>query len=77
MATNVISQLTNLIAKFCAIVKIYKYKGFHEGHHFILIAMDVYDALGRNMDHFIIECVHFFIIDDQKVMYPCFFALVF
>jgi hypothetical protein len=43
-----------------AIAKIYKYKGLHEGHHFILMAMEVYGAHGRDMDHFIRECACLF-----------------
>jgi hypothetical protein len=30
--------------KLSVIVKIYKYKGLHEGHHFILIAMEEHGA---------------------------------
>jgi hypothetical protein len=40
-------------SKLSAIVKIYKYKGFHDGHHFILMAMEVHGALGCDMDCFI------------------------
>jgi hypothetical protein len=41
MTSNVINQLTNEIAKLSAIIKIRKYKGLHEGHHFISVAMEV------------------------------------
>jgi hypothetical protein len=41
MASNVINQLTNEIAKLSANTKIHKYKGLHEGHHFISVAMEV------------------------------------
>jgi hypothetical protein len=41
--------------KFSAIVKIRKYTGFHEGHHFIPVAMEVHNATGHDMDHFIRE----------------------
>jgi hypothetical protein len=34
MTFNVIIRPTGAIAKFNAIVKIHKYKGLHEGHHF-------------------------------------------
>jgi hypothetical protein len=37
------------------IAKIYKYKRFDEGHHFILMAMQVHGALGCDMDYFIRE----------------------
>jgi hypothetical protein len=60
MASSVINRLTNVIVKFSNIVKIYKYKGLHEGHHFILMAMEVHGALEHDMDHFIKECAHFF-----------------
>jgi hypothetical protein len=42
------------------IVKIYKYKGLHEGHHFILMAMEVQGAPGHDMDRFFRECVRLF-----------------
>jgi hypothetical protein len=37
-----------------------KYKGFHEGHHFILMAMEVHGISRYDMDHFVRECAHFF-----------------
>jgi hypothetical protein len=43
-----------------AIVKIRKYKGLHEGHHFISMAMEVHGAFGRDMDRFIKECAYLF-----------------
>jgi hypothetical protein len=43
-----------------AIAKICKYRRLHEGHHFILMAMQVHDALKCDMDHFIRECGHLF-----------------
>ncbi len=36
MATNVISQLPSAIAKFNSIIKIYKYRRFHDKHHLFL-----------------------------------------
>jgi hypothetical protein len=60
MALSVINRPTGVVAKFNAIVKIHKYKGFHEGHHFILMAMEVHDTLGCYMNRFIKECAHFF-----------------
>jgi len=60
VALNVISQPTNAIVEFDLIIKIRKYKRFHEGHHFILMAMKVYDILGRDMDFFIRECARLF-----------------
>ncbi len=38
--TNVISRPSSAIAKLSANIKIHKYKRFHEGHHFIPMAMD-------------------------------------
>jgi hypothetical protein len=46
--------------KFHAIVKIHKYIRFHEGHHFILMAMEVHNAPRHDMDCFIRECAHLF-----------------
>ncbi len=60
VASNFISQPTGVVVEFNAIVNIRKYKRFHEGHHFILMAMDVHDTLGCDMDHFIRECAHLF-----------------
>jgi hypothetical protein len=44
----------NTIAKIC------KYKKFHEGHHFISMAMEVYGAPEWDIDRFIRECACFF-----------------
>jgi len=49
---SVISQPTCAIVELNAIVKIYKYKGLHEGHHFILMAMEVHGAFKCNINHF-------------------------
>ncbi len=46
--------------KLSAIVKIRKYRGLHEGHHFIPMAMKVHGALECDMDRFIRECVRLF-----------------
>ncbi len=60
MASSVIIWPTSATMKLSAIAKIYKYKGFHEGHHFILMAMEVHGAPKNDMDHFIKECAHLF-----------------
>jgi hypothetical protein len=39
-----------------AIARIHKYKRLHEGHHFVPMAMEVHNAHGRDMDHFIKKC---------------------
>jgi hypothetical protein len=57
---NVINQPTNPDAKFKTIIKIRKYKGFHEGHHFILMALELHNTLGHDMDCFIKECAYLF-----------------
>jgi exosome complex RNA-binding protein Rrp42 (RNase PH superfamily) len=44
MALNVTNQLTSVMAERRTIVKIRKYKGLHEGHHFIPMAMKVHVA---------------------------------
>ncbi len=36
---SVISQLVGVVAELGTIIKIRKYRGLHEGHHFILMAM--------------------------------------
>ncbi len=45
MASSVISRLTSAVAELSTIVKIYKYKGLQEGHHFILMAMEVHPGM--------------------------------
>jgi hypothetical protein len=60
VALNVISWPTCVVAELSAIAKICKYRGLHVGHYFIPMAMEVHGALGRDMDHFISECTHFF-----------------
>ncbi len=56
VASNVISQTASAVAKLSTIAKIYKYKKFHEGHHFILMAMEVQGAPRHYMNHFFKEC---------------------
>ncbi len=60
MVTSVISQLANVVAKLNVITKIHKYRRLHEGHHFILMAMEVHYTPEHDMDYFIKECVHLF-----------------
>jgi hypothetical protein len=60
MASSVISQPIGAIAKLSAIAKIYKYKGLHERHHFIPIAMEVHNTPRCDMDRFIKECARLF-----------------
>ncbi len=60
MALNVINRLIGVAVELSAIVNICNYRGLHEGHHFISMAMDVHDAHERNMDCFIKECARLF-----------------
>jgi hypothetical protein len=57
VAMNVISWPLGATAKLSAIIIIHKYRRFHEGHHFIPMAMEVHDTFRRDMNHFIKECV--------------------
>ncbi len=58
------------------IAKIHKYRGFHEGHHCIPMAMEVHDALGHDMDNFIRE--HAPLFHNRRLKgHPCFFAFNF
>jgi len=57
---SVISQPASVVVDLNAIAKICKYRRFHEGHHFILMAMEVHGAPRRDMDCIIKECAHLF-----------------
>jgi len=60
MVTNVISQPTSVVAKLITIVKICKYRRFHERHHFISMAMDMHKTFRCDMDCFIREGAYLF-----------------
>jgi hypothetical protein len=60
VASNVISQLVSVTMKLSAIVKIHKYRGLHEGHHFILMTMEMHGTPGHDMDRFIMDYAHLF-----------------
>jgi hypothetical protein len=60
VAFSVISWLVGVATKLSTIAKIHKYKRLHEGHHFILMVMEVHGSPGRDMDHFIKECARLF-----------------
>jgi len=60
VSLNVINRPTSVITKFNIIAKICDYKGLHEGHHFILMTMEVHDTPRCDMNHFIRECVCLF-----------------
>jgi hypothetical protein len=53
VVSSVISQPTGVTMELNAIVKIYKYRRFHKGHHFILMAMEVHGTPKCDMDRFI------------------------
>jgi hypothetical protein len=57
---QIINQLANVIAELNVITKICKYRKLHEGHHLILMAMEVHDAPRHDMDYFIKECACLF-----------------
>ncbi len=60
VASNVINRPIGAIAEVNDIVKIRKYRRFHEGHHFILMPMEVHNAPKRDMDSFIKDYAHLF-----------------
>jgi hypothetical protein len=60
VALSVINRSTSAIMELNVIVKIHKYRRLHEGHHLILIAMEVHNTLEHDMDHFIKECAYVF-----------------
>jgi len=60
MAMSVISQRIGATLELNTIAKICKYKRFHEGHHFILMVMEVHGRPMCDMDCFIRECACFF-----------------
>jgi hypothetical protein len=67
MASSVISWPINVVAKFNAIVKIRKYKGLHEGHHFMMHLNVIW----------IVSLVNVFVfsmIDNWEVIYLYLFA---
>jgi hypothetical protein len=49
-----------VVVEFSTIAKIRKYRGLHDEHHFILMAMEVHNTSECDMDHFIRECAHLF-----------------
>ncbi len=74
---NVISWPVGVAAKFSTIAKICKYRKLHEGHHFIIMAMEMHDALWHDMDRFIKVCVCFFHDKQSKGHLSLFFFIQF
>jgi hypothetical protein len=60
VVVSVINRPTNAMVELNATANICKYRGLHERHHFIPMAMEVHNALGHDMDHFTKECVCLF-----------------
>jgi hypothetical protein len=60
MVMCVINWLTNATTKINAFVNIHKYRGLHEGHHFISMSMEVHNTFKHDMDHFIKERARLF-----------------
>jgi hypothetical protein len=77
MVSSVITRLLGVVAELSAIAKVCKYRGLHEGHHFIPTAMEVHNTPMRDMYCFIMKCAHLSTIDDLEVIYPYFFAFNF
>ncbi len=78
MASNVINRPINVVAKLNTIAKIRKYKGFHEGHHFIPMAMELHNTHPSMIWIISLGNVPIFsMVDDWKVIYPCLFAFNF
>ncbi len=76
MVINVISQPVGAIVKLSTIAKIHKYKGLHERHYFIPMAMEVHGALGHDMDRFIKECAGLFSFIFSSFMLIFFFNVL-
>jgi hypothetical protein len=58
LVSNVVTQPKNAAMKLSTIVKICKYRGLHERHHFIPMTMEVHNTPGHDMDRFIKKCAH-------------------
>jgi hypothetical protein len=76
MVSNVISQLAGVVAKLSAIVKIRKYKNFHEkplysGGHGDAQRIGVIWILSSG------SMLVFSTINNQEVIYPCLFCIQF
>jgi hypothetical protein len=77
VVSNVISRPTSAIVEHSVIVKIHEYRGVHERHHFILMAMEVHDTSGVILIISLRSVPIFFTIDNQKDIYPRLFAFNF
>ncbi len=77
MAISVNNRLANALIELHAIAKIHKHRGLHEGHHFILMGMEVHNTPKHVMYRFIKELFIIFTVDDQKFIYLCLLAFSF
>lgn len=77
VVSSVISWPTNAVVELNAIAKICKYKRFHEGYYFILMAMEVHDTFEHDIGPFIRECVFFFHHRWSKRWFVFFFYIQF
>jgi hypothetical protein len=60
MAMSVISRLVSVAIELNIIVKIDKYRKFHEANHFITMAMELHNTPEHDMDYFIKKCARLF-----------------
>jgi hypothetical protein len=74
---SVISRPAGVATKFNAIIKIYKYREIHEGHHFIPMAIEMHSVPERDMDCFIKEFVQLFHDRQLKGHLSLFFSIQF
>jgi hypothetical protein len=77
VALSVIIRLAGATVKFSTISKIHKYRRLQKGHHFILMAMEVHDTTGCDMNHFIKECARLFHNRQSRGHLSLFFCIQF
>ncbi len=74
---SVISLPTSVVMELSAIVKICKYRRFHEGQHFIPMPMGCMVHPGVIWIVSLESVLVFPTIDDQKIIYLCLFTFNF
>jgi hypothetical protein len=77
MVLSVINRLICAVVELNVISKICKYRMLYEGHHFILMAMEVHDALGMIWIMLLGNVLVLFMTNNRKVIYFCLFAFIF
>ncbi len=75
VASSVISQLAGAAENLTSLLKSTNIKGLHEGHHFILMTTEVHLGLIWIVSSRSVPV--FSMINDQEVIYFCFFAFKF